>query len=87
MNKEILSLEEVVLMTLSFFEPMTFSKIILDFDNDQLKHFPDFNKEELQNIINKLEKKKLIKRVPIDKEIGWLRIHPKRSWWKSLFPH
>ncbi|MDD4974083.1 MAG: hypothetical protein PHY93_07010 [Bacteriovorax sp.] len=79
-------LENLVLATLSFFEPMTFSQIILDFDSDLLKDFPDFDKEQLQNIINLLEKKKLIKRVTIDKERGWIRIHPKRSWWKRLFP-
>lgn len=80
------TLEDLVLMTLSFFEPMTFSKVILDFDDDKLKDFPDFDKEQLQGIINKLEKKKLIKRVTIDKEIGWVRVQPKRAWWKRLFP-
>jgi transcription initiation factor IIE alpha subunit len=79
-------LENLVLATLSFFEPMTFSQIILDFDSDLLKDFPNFDKEQLQDIINLLEKKKLIKRVTIDKERGWLRVHPKRSWWKRLFP-
>jgi transcription initiation factor IIE alpha subunit len=79
-------LENLVLATFSFFEPMTFSQIILDFDSDLLKDFPNFDKEQLQDIINLLEKKKLIKRVTIDKERGWLRVHPKRSWWKRLFP-
>lgn len=80
------NLEELVLVTLSFFEPMTFSKIILDFDSELIRDFPDFDKEQLQSIINKLESKKLIKRVTIDKEIGWIRVRPKRSWWKRLFP-
>lgn len=78
-------LENLVLMTLSFFEPMTFSQIILDFDSDLLKDFPDFDKEQLQEVINLLEKKKFIKRLTIDKEIGWIRVHFKRSWWKRLF--
>ncbi|MBC7538918.1 MAG: hypothetical protein H7281_08855 [Bacteriovorax sp.] len=78
-------LENLVLMTLSFFEPMTFSQIILDFDSDLLKDFPDFDKEQLQEVINLLEKKKFIKRLTIDKEIGWIRVHSKRSWWKRLF--
>jgi DNA-directed RNA polymerase alpha subunit len=79
------SLDELVLMTLSFFEPMTFSQIILDFDNDKLVNFPNFSKQDLEEIINKLEKQKLLKRVTIDKEIGWIRIQRKRSWFKSLF--
>jgi hypothetical protein len=78
------SLEELVLMTLSFFEPMTFSQIILDFDTDKLVNFPNFNKQDLEEIINKLEKQKLLKRVTIDKEIGWIRIQRKRSWFKRL---
>ena len=78
-------LEELVLVTLSFFEPMTFSQIILDFDSDLLKDFPDFDKEQLQEIINSLERKKLIKKLTIDKEMGWIRVLPKRSWWKRFF--
>lgn len=80
------NLEELVLVTLSFFEPMTLSQIILDFDNEKLKDFPDFDKEQLQEIITILEKKKLIQRVLIDKEAGWLRMQPKKSWLKRLFP-
>ena len=79
------NLENLVLMTLSFFEAMTFSQIILDFDKDLIKEFPDFDKEQLQEILSKLEKKKIIYRVTIDKEIGWIRVHRKRSWWKKFF--
>ena len=78
------NLEDFVLSTLSFFEPMIFSKIILDFDNTHLKLFPHFNREELRAILKKLEKKKRIKQVVIDLEAAWIRIHPKRSCWKKL---
>ena len=81
-----IKIEELVLMTLSFFEPMTLSHIILDFDNDLLLNYPDLDKDQLLQIITTLEKKKCIKQVKIDKEIGWIRVHPKRSWWKKLFP-
>lgn len=84
MNKHS-TLEELVLVTLSFYEPMTFSNIILDFNSEALAEFPDFDKEQLHALIKDLEDKKLIKRVTIDKEVGWLRIHPRRSWWKRLF--
>ena len=78
-------LNDLILVTLSFFEPMTFSQIILDFDNDLLTKFPNFDKETLEESLGKLEQKKLIKRVTIDKEVGWIRIHPKRSFWRRLF--
>lgn len=83
--RETIGLEELVLMTLSFFEAMTFSQIILDFDDELLKQFPDFDKEQLNSVLSALESKKLIKRVKIDKEVGWIRIHTKRSWWKRIF--
>jgi restriction endonuclease Mrr len=77
--------EKLVLVTLSFFEPMTFSQIILDFDKDLISNFPNFDKEELIEVLDSLEKKKLINRIKIDKEIGWIRVHIKRPWWKRFF--
>ncbi len=77
-------LEDFVLITLSFFEAMTFSKIILDFDKDHLKLFPHFNREELKVVLKNLEKKKRIKQVVIELEAGWIRIHPQRSLWKKI---
>ena len=81
MNK----LEEFVLGTFSFYEAMTFSQVILDLDAVALKDFPEFSKEDLEIVIKALIKKKLIKTVKIDKEEGWIRIHPKRAWWKWPF--
>ena len=74
-----MTLEEFVLSTLSFYEPMTFSRIILDFNGEALKAYPNFDREELQATLKNLEKKKLVKPVTIDKEVGWIRIHPKRN--------
>lgn len=73
-------------MTFSFFEPMTWSKLIMDLDSEKLKDFPDLDKEHLEEVIHSLLKKKLLKKITIDKEVGWIRIHPKRAWWKRLFP-
>jgi hypothetical protein len=78
-------LEELVLMTLSFFEVMTFSQIILDFDNDLLKDFPDFDKKQLQETLDLLVKRKIIKKATVGKEVGWIRVYHKRSWWKRFF--
>ena len=77
-------IEDYVLSTLSFYEAMTFSRIILDFNSDDLKNYPDFDKEMLTDILMLLLKKKLIKQVKIEKEIGWIRIHKTKSWIKKL---
>lgn len=80
-----MTLEDLVLSTLSFYEPMTFSNIILDFDSEALSEFPQFDKEELQQILVQLQKKKLIKKIKIESETGWIRVLPRRPWWKRLF--
>ena len=79
-------LETLVLGTFSFYEPMTFSKVILDIDSNGLKEFPDFSREDLEFVIKSLVQQKHIKAVKIDKEIGWIRVKPRRSWWKRIFP-
>jgi hypothetical protein len=84
-KSEGIEIEELVLGTTSFFEPMTLSQIILDFDDKKLSNFPDFDKEQLIQIIKYLEKKKILKKVTIDKEVGWIKIQPKRSWLQKLF--
>jgi len=78
--------EEIILSVFSFYEPMTFSKVILDLDKTQLAELGDFAREDLESTIKSLEKQKLIKAVSVDKETGWIRIHPRRAWWKRLFP-
>lgn len=76
--------EEILLGVFSFYEPMTFSKLILDLGKDDLASLGHLSREELEEAINSLLKQGLIKAVTIDKERGWIRIHPRRSWWKRL---
>ncbi len=78
-----ITLEELILVTLSFYEPMTFSQIIIDFDAEKLKQFPEFDREQLQSILNTLENKKILKKVKIDKESGWIKVLPKKSFFKK----
>lgn len=78
--------EHIILGVLSFYEPMTLSKVILDLNQSQVRELGDFSKEDLESTIKSLERQKLIKPVAIDKETGWIRIHHRRSWWKRLFP-
>lgn len=53
-------LTELVLVNLSFFEEMTLEAIILDFDNELLLARPDFNREELLIVLDKLRRRKLV---------------------------
>lgn len=78
--------EQIILSVFSFYEPMTFSKVILDLDESLLADLGDFAKEDLEATIKSLEKQRLIKAVSVDKETGWIRIHPRRPWWKRFFP-
>lgn len=77
--------EQIILGVFSFFEPMTISKVILDLDQAQVSELGDFSKDDLEATIKSLEQQKLIKAVSVDKETGWIRIHPRRPWWKRLF--
>ena len=77
-------LDELILETLSFFEPMTFEKIILDFDPVKLRLFPHFNREVLNERLTYLKKKKKIKIIK-GKESCYIKKVPKRPWWKQIF--
>ncbi len=85
MEKMTNNLESLLLSTFSFYEVMTFSQVILDLDAEALKEFPQLTKQDLELVIKALVKKKLIKSVKIDKEMGWVRIHPRKAWWKWPF--
>ena len=75
----------LVLETLSFYEPMTMEKIILDIDSDQIKNDNDFTKERLDTILVELCKKNIIKLEVIEDQKTWIKVFKhKRSWWKRL---
>lgn len=78
-------LEDLILSTLSFYEPMSFSKIVFDMDTNALKQFPHFDKPQMLTILVSLEKRGLVKRLGKGEEIQWQRIHKKRSWIKRFF--
>jgi len=79
-------LEDFVLSTLSFYEPMSFSRIVFDMDGETLKQFPEFDKEQLMTILSSLEKRGVVKKSGSGENIEWIRIHKKRSIWKRFFP-
>ena len=74
-----MTLEDLVLSTLSFYEPMNTSKIIFDMDQKVLEALPEFDQKELSRILQFLEKKKLIKKTKVSGEFFWIRVFRKRS--------
>jgi hypothetical protein len=79
-------LENLLLSTLSFYEPMSFSKIVFDIDTDVLKKYPNFDKDHMLLILRSLEKRGVVQKTGEGTETQWQRIHKKRSLWKRLFP-
>lgn len=81
-NQEI---EDLILSTLSFYEPMSFSKIVFDMDTELLKKFADFDKDQMLLVLKGLEKRGLVKKTGEGSEAQWQRIHKKRPFWKRFF--
>lgn len=78
-------LENLILSTLSFFEPMSFSKIVFDIDTEVLKNYPNFDKDQMLLILKSLEQRGMVLKTGEGSETQWQRIHKKRSFWKRLF--
>ncbi len=79
-------LEELILSTLSFYEPMSFSKIVFDMDSNVLKNHPDFDKPQMMLILKSLEKRGLVRQSGKGEDLQWHRIHKKRAWGKRFLP-
>jgi hypothetical protein len=79
-------LEDLLLSTLSFYEPMSFSKIVFDMPTSALQQFPDFDKPQMILILNSLEKRGLVRKIVKGEEVMWQRIHKKRPFWKRILP-
>jgi hypothetical protein len=78
-------LENLLLSTLSFYEPMSFSKIVFDIDTEVLKAYPNFDKDQMLLILKSLEKRGIVQKTGEGTETQWQRIHKKRPFWKRLF--
>ena len=88
-RKPLIEFENLLLSTLSFYEPMTLEKIILDFDANEIKKYPHLEANDLKKILVTLQKKKKIKKIKIaigkGSEDAWIKIYPSRPWWKRIF--
>ena len=81
-NKERVNL---VLETLSFFEPMSLDKIILDFDKSVIEKMPDFTSDELEKILKYLEKKGKVKKIHLEKSVQYIKVQKRVSKLKRIF--
>ncbi len=73
-------LEQELLKTLSFYEPMSMELIYLDLDKDFLLANSELTLDDLDSVLKSLVRLKLVKRYKGDNDqILWQRIFPKKS--------
>ena len=58
--------------------------IFLDMDADFLKANPELTTEDLLQELKILEKQKKVKKTQTDGQYFWLKLYPKRAWYKRL---
>lgn len=83
MEKEV---EDIILETLSFLEPMTKERLILDFDDTKLQLLESFTKEDLEMALTSLLKQRKIKKTTKGKEEYFQKCMPRRPWWRRFLP-
>ena len=78
-------LEDEILKTLSFIEPMSLEMIFLDFDKQFLLLNNELSYDDLLSSLKKLVKLKKIQLAPSDEsQKYWIKVFPKRKWYKRL---
>lgn len=78
------AIDLLVLETLSFFDPLTKEQIYLQFDPEMVNILSHLTREDLDKALIDLKKRKKIKEVRVDKDAGWIKIYPKRPWYRKL---
>lgn len=81
MNKD---LQQVLLETLSFYEPMSLEFILLDLNDHFLKENPNLTTEDLLATLHDLNRQKKIKKIKKQGQLHWLRVFPKKSLWHRI---
>lgn len=80
-------LEQQLLSTLSYFEPMTLEFIYLDMDKNFLEQNPNYSIDDLQLALKNLTRQKKIKAIQTEGQLTWVKIYPKKSLFKRLFSY
>ncbi len=74
-----MNLEQELLRTLSFYEPMTLEYIFLDLDKSFTDTYDSLTTQDLSFALESLERKKRIKKMKNNETISWIRLSPKKS--------
>lgn len=74
-------LENELLQTLSYFEPMSIEYIYIDISKEFTISHPEITIDDLLQSLNDLEKKKLIRSFRNEKQKYWQKVYPKKSLW------
>ena len=77
---------EEVLKTLSFFEHMTMEMILIDMNQDFLLARPSITTKHLHKELFELKKQGRITATNKNKQFLWIRIYPKKAWYKRIWP-
>ncbi|MBD64608.1 MAG: hypothetical protein CME62_05350 [Halobacteriovoraceae bacterium] len=77
-------LEEELLKTLSFMEPMSEEFIYLDLDQQFLLENPELTIEDLKSALTALEKQLKIKRMSSENQEKWIKVFPRKSLFQRL---
>lgn len=77
-------LEEILLETLSFYEPLIREHIILQMDPDKVNLNKELTNEDLDEMLKSLIKRKKVKIVKIGPDVAYIKLFPKKSLWKKL---
>jgi hypothetical protein len=78
------SLKVQLLMTLSYYEPMSQEFIYLDLDQSFLLANPELTVEDLKDALSELEKENKIKKISDKNASKWIRLFPKKSLWQRF---
>ena len=77
-------LEEELLKTLSFMEPMSEEFIYLDLDQQFLLENPELTIEDIKSALTALEKQLKIKRMSSENQEKWIKVFPRKSLFQRL---
>lgn len=79
-----MELENELLRTLSFYEPMSLEYILLDLDKSFLDTHTGLTTEDLIQALSQLKSSNLVKEITSGETKSWIRIPPKKSFLRLL---
>lgn len=77
-------LERLILENLSFYEPMSIEKLLLDFDQEVIEGHRELTIDDLKNELLRLEKRKKVVKELIEGREYYKKVFPKRGLKRKL---